>query len=465
MIFRIPVKFDRNPIFIMKYIDKEILRLSFPAIVSNVTVPLLGLCDTAISGHLGSEKYLAAIAVGSVMLNVVFWLFGFLRAGTTGLAANAFGAGEDMAVRQVFSRALALALSGGVLIILIRTPLSAVLVYVIDPDPDVTCFVARYFSICIWGAPAILGTMALSGWFVGMQSTVYPMAVAVIVNVINILLSFFFVFVLRLGFEGVAWGTLSANWIGLLIAFMFAVRFRKGKLIFCSAYEIFKGGGLGKFFSVNANLFVRSACIICVSLGIASAGARLGALTLAVNVIVMQFFQFFSFFMDGFAFSAEALVGRYAGCEDEKMLRSTVSALLKWTLVVSAVFFALYFSGCGIISSILTDQEDVRKGIVALRVWICLIPPVSAWAFIYDGFYVGVTDTRKMMWATMFSTIVFYIIAFIRYDSGGLRIGISDNTILWSAFLTYLFLRGVILACRWKRVSRQRVSRQKEVNQ
>lgn len=328
-----------------------------------------------------------------------------------------------------------------------------------------TCYVARYFSICIWGAPAILGTMALSGWFVGMQSTVYPMAVAVIVNVINILLSFFFVFVLRLGFEGVAWGTLSANWIGLLIAFLFAVRFRRGKLIFCSAYEIIKGGGLGKFFSVNANLFVRSACIICVSLGIASAGARLGALTLAVNVIVMQFFQFFSFFMDGFAFSAEALVGRYSGCGDEKMLKCTVFALLKWTLVVSAVFFALYFSGCGIISAILTDQEDVREGIVALRVWICLIPPVSAWAFIYDGFYVGVTDTRKMMWATMFSTIVFYIIAFIRYDNGGLRIGISDNTILWSAFLTYLFLRGVILACRWKRVSRQRVSRQKEVNQ
>lgn len=437
----------------LKYIDREILRLSVPAIVSNVTVPLLGLCDTAISGHLGSEIYLAAIAVGSVMLNVVFWLFGFLRAGTTGLTANAFGAGDDLALRQVFSRAVIFALAGGMLIVIMQHPLGNCLIRIIHPDPEVAIYVARYFSICIWDAPAILGVMALSGWFVGMQSTLYPMAIAVIINLINIALSFLFVFPLRLGFEGVAWGTLCANWIGLALSFVLARKFRKGKPLWCRCGEIFRGGGLGKFFSVNGDLFLRSACIISVSLGVASAGARLGALTLAVNVIVMQYFQFFSFFMDGFAFSAEALVGKYVGCSDRVMVKTVVRALLKWTLIMAVLFSLIYFSGCDLISEILTDRRVVWGELHRLRIWIALLPLVSAWAFIYDGFYVGITSTRKMMIATMVSTIVFYVIAFVRYDADGFSIGIDDNKVLWSAFLSYLFLRGAILAGQWKYVS------------
>lgn len=440
----------------MKQIDNDILKLSLPAIVSNITVPLLGLCDTAISGHLGSEIYLAAIAVGSVMLNVVFWLFGFLRAGTTGLTATAYGADDETGLRQVFSRALGLALTGGLLIIVIQIPLMKLLLLVIHADPEVSDYVARYFLISVWGAPAILGVMAISGWFVGMQSTVYPMAIAIMVNIINIGLSFLFVFGLHVGFEGVAWGTLCANWIGLIIAYICALRFRKGKKLWCVPRDIIRGGGLGKFFSVNSNLFIRSACIISVSLGVASAGARLGALTLAVNVIVMQLFQFFSFFMDGFAFSAEALVGKYFGGNKNEELRLTVSALLKWTLGMAVVFTLLYSIYCVPISKVLTDQEDVWVGIEGLRMWIGLIPMVSAWAFIYDGFYVGVTSTRKMMLATMISTIVFYIIAFLHYDGDCISLGVVDNKALWTAFLCYLLLRGVILAAQWKGTLRHR---------
>ena len=440
----------------MKQIDKDILKLSFPAIVSNITVPLLGLCDTAISGHLGSEIYLAAIAVGSVMMNVVFWLFGFLRAGTTGLTATAYGANDENALRQVFSRALGLALIGGLVIIIMQVPLMNLLLLVIHAEPEVSGYVARYFSISIWGAPAILGVMAISGWFVGMQSTVYPMAIAIAVNLINIGLSFLLVFGMHVGFEGVAWGTLFANWIGLIIAYVCAVRFRKGKRLWCLLKDIIRGGGLGKFFSVNSNLFIRSACIISVSLGVASAGARLGALTLAVNVIVMQLFQFFSFFMDGFAFSAEALVGKYSGAKEKGNLRLTVSALLKWTLGMALVFTLLYSIGCVAISTVLTDQPEVWTGIAGLRIWIGLIPIVSAWAFIYDGFYIGVTCTRKMMVATIISTIVFYIIAFLHYDGEGISLCVVDNKSLWTAFLCYLLLRGVILASQWRGTLRHR---------
>lgn len=442
----------------MTVINRQILRLSVPAIVSNITVPLLGLCDTAISGHLGSETYLAAIAVGSVMLNVVFWLFGFLRAGTTGLTAKAYGMGNDVEICRVFSRASGLGFCGGILIIAFQNPIMYGLLDVVHADECVTGYVERYFGICIWGAPAILGVMAISGWFVGMQSTVYPMAMAIIVNVINIGLSFLLVFGLGMGFEGVAFGTVIANWIGFVIAYFFVLRFRRGRRVWCGFGMILTGGGIEKFFTVNANLFFRSACIIMVSLGIASAGARLGALTLAVNVIVMQLFQFFSFFMDGFAFSAEAMVGKYYGRRDILMLRRTVAALLWWTLCVAVVFATAYGIGCVGIAGILTDRNTVIAGINGLRIWIALIPLVSAWAFIYDGFYIGVTETRKMMVATIISTIVFYIIAFIHYEDGGLVTGVSDNRLLWGGFLCYLFMRGLILAVQWGETCRATVS-------
>lgn len=434
--------------------NKEILRLSVPAIVSNITVPLLGLCDTAISGHLGSDLYLAAIAVGSVMLNVVFWLFGFLRMGTTGLTATAFGAGDDSGVRKVFTRAMLLAGGAGVALILARELVMYALMKLIGAEPDVAGYVGRYFMIRIWGSPALLGVLAVSGWFVGMQSTAYPMVIAISVNIVNIAASFALVFWFGLGFEGVAWGTLVSNWVGLAIAMGCALRFSKGKRLWCGVREAVSGGGMGRFFSVNSNLFFRSACIICVTLGVTAAGARLGAATLAINVVVMQFFQFFSFFMDGFAFSGEALVGRWWGAGDSVMVGKYVRALLWWTVGVALLFTVCYGLGSDGITSLLTDSESVRQGVKGMRAWIWSLPVVSAWAFIYDGFYVGVTDTRKMMMSTIVATIVFYIVAFVKLAEGRVVIEEDNNAAVWTAFLSYLFIRGAFLAIAWHIVPR-----------
>lgn len=425
-----------------------------PAIVSNITVPLLGLCDTAISGHLGSDLYLAAIAVGSVMLNVVFWLFGFLRMGTTGLTATAFGAGDDSGVRKVFTRAMLLAGGAGVALILARELVMYALMKLIGAEPDVAGYVGRYFMIRIWGSPALLGVLAVSGWFVGMQSTAYPMVIAISVNIVNIAASFALVFWFGLGFEGVAWGTLVSNWVGLAIAMGCALRFSKGKRLWCGVREAVSGGGMGRFFSVNSNLFFRSACIICVTLGVTAAGARLGAATLAINVVVMQFFQFFSFFMDGFAFSGEALVGRWWGAGDSVMVGKYVRALLWWTVGVALLFTVCYGLGSDGITSLLTDSESVRQGVKGMRVWIWSLPVVSAWAFIYDGFYVGVTDTRKMMMSTIVATIVFYIVAFVKLAEGRVVIEVDSNAAVWTAFLSYLFIRGAFLAIAWHIVPR-----------
>lgn len=426
-----------------------------PAIVSNITVPLLGLCDTAISGHLGSELYLAAIAVGSMMLNVVFWLFGFLRMGTTGLTATAYGRGDEAEVRRIFTRSLALGLAIGLTLLALSYPLLEVLFAVISPEPEVAELVKQYFLVCMLEAPSLLATMAVSGWFVGMQSTVWPMVIAISVNVINIAISFILVFGVGLGFKGVAIGTVSANWIGFAIALIAAWRFRRGKGLWCRWRDIFMRNELKRFFTVNVNLFFRSACIIAVSLGVTAAGSRLGAHTLAVNAVMMQFFTFFSFFMDGFSFSAEALIGKSHGRKDLYDTRRYVRALLLWTTGVAAVFVVFYMFGSGLVTDMLTDEEAVRKSVHEMNMWLWLIPCCSAWAFIYDGFYIGITETGKMRNATFAASAAFFLFAFLKISGGHLEIGVSSNHAVWFAFISYLLLRGVILAAMWPKELRR----------
>lgn len=267
------------------------------------------------------------MSVGAMMLNVIYWLCGFLRMGTSGLTAQAFGAGDMSAGRDVLSKAMTIAACLSVTAILLQTPLLRLLLAVICPDPDVTAYASLYFRICIWAAPAQLGIMAVSGWFIGRQNTVVPMTVAIGVNVINILMSLLLVFVWHCGFAGIAAGTLTAAWTGFAGALLFVRRelagenSKTGDRIKTKDNADGNTGAKGRvrwklFFSVNGNLFFRSACIMCVSLTMTSVGARLGELTLAANAVIMQFFLFFSYFMDGFAFAGEALVGRAAGACD-----------------------------------------------------------------------------------------------------------------------------------------------------
>lgn len=432
-------------------IDRQILRLSLPAIASNVTVPLLGICDTAIAGHLGSPLFLAAIGVGSVMLNVVFWVFGFLRMGTTGLTANALGASDGKEIRRVFSRSFFLALIAGIILIALQAPLFELLLGLVKAEEEVGENVLTYFNIRIWGAPALLATMAMTGWLVGMQTTLLPMIISISMNIINILMSLLFVFVIQKGFAGIALGTMISNWAGMGIGIACCLKMSKGKKLFSKVREICSFEGIGKFFRVNSALFIRSLCIICVTLGLTAAGARLGAMALAVNVIVMQFFQFFSFFMDGFAFSGEALTGLYAGKKEGYMLSLTVKHLLMWTLSMGVAFSLIYFVGAEEICRWLSDSPEVADGVASLLVVIGLIPIISAWAFIYDGFYVGLADTKLMMIATIIASAVFFIITFPPFPDMYNSLGLNGNERIWTGFLFYLALRGIILAACWKK--------------
>ena len=432
-------------------LNKEILRLSIPAIISNITVPILGLSDTTISGHLGSELYIGAIAVGTMMFNVVFWLFGFLRMGTTGLTAQAYGARDNDECRKLLVRACALGLIIGVVILLLHIPIRWLLLLLISPEGQVADYAADYFNICIWGAPALLFNMAVMGWFLGVQNTVVPMIISVSVNIVNIILSLCFVFLFDMGFEGVAYGTMISNWVGVGIAILYVLKFYEWRFPKICRTDILQLSDMGRFFKINTDIMFRSACIMSVSLTVTSIGAQLGALTLAANAIIMQFFILFSYFMDGFAFAAEALSGKFVGARDLHNLKRVIIRLLLWALGVASVFTIIYIGGYKFIVSFITNEENVIATVDKYSLWLKLIPLVTVAAFIYDGIYIGLTATRQMLIATFLSAMAFLSICFI-HPFGGNLIDLPQNHTLWIAFLTYLLLRGLMLGFYTKRL-------------
>lgn len=439
------MKFNRN-------INSEILHLAIPAIATNITVPLLGFSDTVIAGHLGGSDPLGAIAVGSMMMNVVFWLFGFLRMGTTGLTAQSFGRGHSKGCQIVFSRAFLLASLIGLFIILLSSPVSELLLRFIHPDIAVRKLAENYFKICILGTPAILATMTVQGWFLGMQTSVYPMVISISVNILNILLSVIFVFPCKFGFTGLAYGTTSANWFGLLLALVLAKHFQKDKKLWCRKKDLLKKKALSKFFHVNTDIFLRSACIMAVSLSVTAFGAHQGSIILGANAVMMQFFHFFSYFMDGFAFAAEAETGKFAGALNFPGLRNSIMILLFWSGGIAVIFFIIYLLWWNPIISLMTDSIEIRECIYHYRTWLWLIPPLTVAAFIFDGMYIGITATRRMLVTTLTASVTFFAISLLCIGRRGIELNYPDNDNLWGAFIAYLIVRGAMLAIQSKYV-------------
>lgn len=435
---------------VQRSVGRQIVRIAFPAIVSNITVPLLGICDTAVTGHLGKPAYVAAIAVGAMMLNVLLWSFGFLRMGTTGLTAQAWGSGSREQCRVIFTRSLLLAFLIGVVLIAFQRPLESLLSLVIGSEAQVSSLAVSYFRVCVWGIPGILGSMAISGWFLGMQNSTRPMWIAILTNVVNIFGSILLAYPLGLGFIGTAYGTLIANCFSLLLALVLVWFFCDGSLPLAKWNKAVNLNGLGRFFRVNGDIFVRSFFIMAVSMGVTSIGARLGAMTLAVNAVIMQMFFLFSYFMDGFAFSAEALSGKAMGGRDWNGLGIVVRKLLLYSLWVCIGFSVIYLLGYRVFASLLVPQETVLMTVDGMRVWIWLLPLSSVLAFIYDGFYIGLTATRAMLIVTATASLLFFA-AYFSLTSARL---VEPEHALWLAFEAYLFLRGILLALYFPNIVR-----------
>ena len=414
--------------------NKSILKIAVPAILSNVIVPLLGLVDLTIAGHIGDAVTIGAVSVGATMFSLTYWNFGFLRMGTSGLTAQAYGARDRRQMSVMLFRSVALALLLGIAIVALQSPIRWLLLAAISPSEAVHTHASQYFSIIIWGAPATLATMSLTGWFIGMQNSTYPLAVSMVVNVVNIVCSLCFVFAMRLGFIGIPLGTLAAQWCGFILSAFFAARMmRKETLGYAPRIEEMLRG-LGRFFSVNRDIFLRSLCVMAVMLFFTATGARSGNMTLAVNALFMQLYLLYSHFMDGFAYAGEALVGKYAGAADKHSLRRCVSHLFAW----AAIFAFAYGVFNHEVMSLFSDKPEVVAFAAAYRWWIALAPIAGMAAFIWDGVFVGLTATRQMLLSLAGATAVYFAIYFLSPFP-------DANSSLWTAFLTYLAVRGVIL--------------------
>jgi MATE family multidrug resistance protein len=424
--------------------NREILRLALPSIISNITVPLLGLVDVAIVGHLGSAAYIGAIAVGGVLFNLIYWNFGFLRMGTSGLTSQAFGRGDEREMAQVLARALGVAGISAVAILLLQYPVARVAFPLLNAGGEIGEYAALYFRICIWGAPAVLGLYCFKGWFIGMQNSRFPMFIAIAVNVVNIACSLCFVYAFGMGVEGVALGTLIAQYSGLLMAAcLWWSRYSRlrGWIV---ARGCFQRREMRRFLVLNRDIFLRTVCLIAVTTFFTAAGARQGAIVLAVNTLLMQLFTLFSYIMDGFAYAAEALVGRHVGAGDPVQLRRAIRALFGWGAGMSALFTLLYAAGGGQFLGLLTDEREVIRAAGEYFYWVLAIPLAGFPAFLWDGILIGATASRQMLWAMLIAAAGFFAIFYAL--PGG-----SNNHVLWLAFIAYLALRGGMQTLFFKR--------------
>lgn len=418
-----------------KSINRQIIAIAFPAIAANITTPILGLVDTAIAGHLGSEIYLGAIALGSTLFNLIYWLFGFLRMTTAGLTSQAYGAENRFAISQNLFRAVALALFIGIALIAVSPFTGAPLLRLLDADDALQPLAMRYFSILIFGAPAMLMTFALNGWLIGMQNTRLPMATAILTNIVNITASAVLVFGFALKIEGIALGTLISQWTAFIFCWVCAAKKYHPLRHEFKSYASMEGAG--KLFRLNTDIFLRTLCMVAVTALFTRCGASQGVEILAANAILMQLFLFFSYFSDGFAYAGEALAGRYVGARDKNNFEIMMRELFKWGTGIALIFAAIYFFAGHAIIGLLTDREIIVDTAGQYILWIVAVPVCGIAAFIYDGIFVGLTATRSML-LSVFSGMATFIAVYLLTRAWG-------NNGLWTAFVLYLAVRGLIL--------------------
>ncbi len=423
--------------------NRRILRIAIPSIISNITVPLLGLVDVSIVGHLGDTAYIGAIAVGGMLFSILYWNFGFLRMGTSGLTSQAYGRKDADEEIRVLAQALTVGLVSAVGILLLQYPVERLAFYLLDISAGVEEYAVRYFRICVWGAPAVLAMYGFKGWYIGMQNSRFPMYIAIAVNVINILCSLFFVFVLKMKVEGVVLGTVVAEWAGLVMAVALWRRkygYLRGRIAWKGSVRF---SVMRRFFAVNRDIFLRTVGLITVTTFFTSTGARQGEVILAVNTLLMQLFTLFSYIMDGFAYAGEALAGRYIGACNVKQLKHAVRNLFGWGMGLALFFTLLYGLGGQRFLRLLTDDIKVIEVAGEYFYWVLAVPLTGFPAFLWDGILIGATATREMLRAMGLACAAFFFI----YCMWG---GATDNHVLWLAFLVYLFLRG-FLQTLWSR--------------
>lgn len=425
--------------------NRQILDIAIPSIITNITVPLLGLVDVTIVGHMGDASYIAAISIGSMIFNVIYWIFGFLRMGTSGKTSQAYGRRDfpDMAYQLRHSFHIALLVAA--FFLFGQWLLRELALWLMNTPLDVRPFVTTYFNICIWGAPAMLSLYALSGWYIGMQNTRIPMFVAITQNIVNILVSLVLVVGLGMKIEGVALGTLIAQWSGFLmaVALWWKVYGKKfTKRLRDKEKKVVTTGDGGK---INLDIFLRTLSLVAVNFFFTSVGAKQGSVILAVNTLLMTFFTLFSYVMDGFAYAGEALGGKFYGAGDIPSLQRVTRMLFLWGGGMVIAYTLVYALAGRSFLQLLTDDATVSAAATDYFFWTLVIPLAGMAAFIYDGLFIGVTATRGMLFSATLAAIIFFALFYLLAPSFG-------NHALWLSYCLYLLMRGIFQYFLFRRV-------------
>ena len=424
---------------------KQVFKLALPSIISNITVPLLGIIDLTIVGHMGDVFYIGAIAIGTMIFNVLYWLFGFLRMGTSGMTSQALGRRDLTEAMRLLVRSLTISTAIAATFIVFQLPIRWMALSIMQPTEQIAEQAAIYFSICIWGAPAMLGLYGLTGWFIGMQNTRIPMLVSIFQNIMNIVASVTFVFGFGMKIQGVALGTLTAQWTGFLLALYCWKRYYGRLAEYNWKDDLFKRSTMVRFFAVNRDIFIRTLFLVGVNFFFISAGSRQGAIILSVNTLLMTLFTLFSYVMDGFAYAGEALSGKYYSAANKLAFDRVYNSLFAWGAIMAVVFTLVYAVGGNGFLMLLTNEAVVVQSAETYFWWAVMIPIVSVSAFVYDGIFIGLTATRGMLVSSVVSALVFFALYLALQSYLG-------NHALWLAFIVYLGLRGGIQWLLYRRM-------------
>ncbi len=416
--------------------NRQILRLALPNILSNISVPLIGSVDTALMGHL-SAPHLAALGIGSMIFMFLYSSFGFLRMGTTGMCAQAYGAKDRKSLSATLYQAISLALIISVFMIIFKDAIFSLSAELMNVDKSYKALANSYFSIRIQTAPAVLALFVFSGFFFAMQNARYPLYITLVVNILNIVLSIFFVKALGWGIAGAAWGTLLAQYGGLAYAIWLIGRYRQ-YLHRVKPKEIMKWEALSRFFHINRNIFLRTLALTFSLAFFYSQAAKGGEHTLSVMILLLQFLIWTSFAIDGFANAAESLVGKYYGAKDRRSFNEAVKNSLGWGAFLAFIFTIFYSLFGKYILGLFTDDAKVLQEASKLLALAAILPLISFAAFIYDGIFIGMTAVKAMRNAVLSATAI-YLVSFYL-----LKRFLPLDLALWLSFLGFFLYRGVL---------------------
>ena len=394
--------------------NKQILKLAIPSILANITIPLVGLVDTAIVGHIADASIIGGIAVGTMLFDLLYWNFGFLRVGTSGMTAQAYGRRDSSECTALLTQSLAITAAATALIWLLQWLFVTAALACIPCSDAVADFARRYFFVRIWAAPATLALMAFKGWFIGMQDAVSPMACDIVVNVVNMVASYGLAVHTPMGAIGVAYGTLIAQYTGLALAGCFLlVKYRPYLPALGRIREMVRWRQMRQLLSLNGNLFIRSLCFMIVYVGFTSIASDYGDQMLALSSILMKLFMLFSYFVDGFAYAGEALVGKAIG--EGQRINRVVRLLFIWSIGVGLLFTLIYAVWGTDCVRLITTEQPLLDALPPFLPWLITMPIVSTLAFMWDGIYVGATAGKPirdaMIWAAVGFVLAYVILA------------------------------------------------------